>query len=78
MKAKELIEILQKVNPNTLVVVSSDSEGNHYSELTGYDDNAVYTKDGEVGLAKLTPSLEQRGFTFEDVKKGKNCIVLYP
>jgi len=34
MKIKDLIEELQKLNPETLLVMSSDSEGNAYSPVS--------------------------------------------
>lgn len=33
MKVKDLIEKLQKLNPNLLVIMARDSEGNNYGPL---------------------------------------------
>ncbi len=35
MLAKDLIAELQKLPPDTIVVMSGDAEGNHYSPLAG-------------------------------------------
>jgi hypothetical protein len=79
MKIKELIANLQKLDPNCDVVLSSDNEGNSYRLLSTISDNSTYTRDAhiiEVGLGKLTPSLQKMGYTQEDVLDGKPCIIL--
>lgn len=43
MKAKQLIQELLKLDPNTTVIVSSDMEGNNYSVLRD-----VYSDDGNL------------------------------
>jgi hypothetical protein len=45
MKVKELIKILKKADPDALVVVSSDGEGNNYSPVCDFDDSFRYEKD---------------------------------
>jgi hypothetical protein len=79
MKVKELIKELKKLNQNDLVVLSADEEGNGYLPLGGIQDGMAYL-DAEVHIKKLTPDLEEQGFTEEDVasKDAKSCIVLYP
>lgn len=77
MKVKELIEELKKLDPEKLVVMSSDGEGNSYDVLYQIDDDSMY-KDNEVGLAKLTPELEEEGYSEDDVIEGEPCIILYP
>jgi len=81
MKVKKLIEILSKVDQNRIVVVSRDAEGNSFSPFCDYSLGA-YVKDsawsGEVGLESLTEENRIAGYTEEDVKKGKPCIVLWP
>ena len=82
MNCKDLIKILEKQPPETLVVISSDSEGNRYSILDGVDSEAACKKDYngelEIGVRELTPELKQQGYSSEDVVKGKKCVILYP
>lgn len=42
MKVKELIEKLQGCNPEAIVVMSRDSEGNYYSPLASINNNCFY------------------------------------
>ena len=78
MKVKELIEELSKLDPEALVVLSRDEEGNGYSELADIASN--YKFNGEdIGHAKLTPKLKKQGYTEEDVMEaGDPCVILWP
>lgn len=81
MKVKDLIKLLQKEDPNRLVVMSKDSEGNGFSPLADMSTEsyaADSTWSGEIGLEKLTPELEKKGYTEEDVLDGKPALVLWP
>lgn len=83
MTVKELIEQLQGIDPDLIVIVQKDAEGNNYSPLDGIDaDNTVYEADttwsGTVGLRRLTPELRQQGYTPEDIIDGQPCCVLQP
>lgn len=76
-----LIKALQSADPNLIVILSRDEEGNGYLPL--YESgvsltNHVYTQDGEIKIAALTPSLRKQRYTQEDVGKGIPCIILYP
>ncbi len=81
MKVKELIEILQKENPNDLVILQKDGEGNGFSPCAGYWTGS-YKSDtswsGEVGLRSLTDHDRNQGYSEEDVVDGQPSIVLYP
>ena len=81
MKVKELIKLLKKEDQNREVVMSKDSEGNSYSPLSDWY-TASYKADstwsGEVGLEELTPELEERGYSEEDVLDGVPALVLRP
>lgn len=82
----DLIEMLGEMNPEAVVVMQKDGEGNGYSPLSGVDDsNVVYvaesTWSGEVMLAELTEEAEEEGFSAEDVYDGDDgelCVVLFP
>lgn len=82
MKAKELIELLQRVDPETEIVVSRDSEGNGYNKLGSVNvDEYAFRPDGhevEIGLRTLTKELERQGYSDEDVLDGTPCVVIWP
>lgn len=85
MKVKELIEKLQQCNPDDLVILAKDIEGNGYSPA-GTISEDMYTPEstwsGEVSLRELTSEDEEQGFTSEDVGSPEdgavNCITIYP
>ena len=77
MTVKQLIELLQKENPDRVVILSKDSEGNGFSELENVNSNYNYN-DGEIGLGTLTPELEKQGYTEEDILDGQPAVVLWP
>jgi hypothetical protein len=77
MTIKQLIEELAAYEPDRLVVLSRDEEGNGYLPLAQIDSAKFH--DGEIGLEELTPELEKQGYSDEDVmKRGKRAVVLYP
>ena len=78
MKVSELIELLKKCNPNEIVIMSSDGEGNYYRILGGIDKTSCW--DGEnVGLRELTDEDRKIGYSEEDVlEDGVNCVILFP
>jgi hypothetical protein len=85
MKVSELIKLLNGCNPDDLVVLSSDGEGNTYAPVSGADLSRAYRDDGSGGttkLRKLTPELIKRGYGEEDaVQDGDGsapCCILYP
>lgn len=81
MKVRELIELLSKHEPDRVVVMSRDAEGNGYSPLarmwTGAY-RAQATWSGEVGLERLTPEAKDEGYTEFDVISGEPALVLSP
>ena len=76
MTVKELIKKLQKEDPNRIVVLSIDEEGNGFKELA--DVQTASYQDGETGLEKLTPELKKQGYSEEDLLDGTPAIVLWP
>jgi hypothetical protein len=77
MTVKELIERLQKEDPNRIVVLSIDPEGNGYNELRDIATSAY--SDGEIGIEELTPELQKEGYREEDVMEdGHKAVVLWP
>jgi hypothetical protein len=85
MKVKELIETLKNFDPELVVILSGDGEGNNFSPMDDISDNSIYVPDtdysGSIYLEKLDDELEKMGYSDEDVyhgKKGKRAIVFYP
>ena len=83
MKVKDLKAILDQCNDDDEVLLASDAEGNYYHPLyidsiNTYQYNWDGEYDAEIGLRKLTPLLEEFGYTEEDVMEGTPCIVFYP
>jgi hypothetical protein len=80
MKIKELIKELSKLDPELLVVLSKDSEGNGYGECCDISKN--YSFDGdEIKITKMTADLVDQGFGEDDLADGDEyipCVVLWP
>lgn len=81
MTVKELIEALQSEDPNALVVMQKDPEGNGHSPMAGYWVGA-YTKEstwnGNCGLLELTDEDRKAGYGEDDVIDGEKSVILYP
>ena len=76
---KELIERLQELPEDLPVFTSTDDEGNGYRRVyldwvgvEGYE-----LEDGVivVGIPELTPELEDKGYTEEDVRPNE-CVII--
>ena len=79
MKVKELIEELQKIDPEREIIMQSDSEGNNYSPLYSFWEGSFIEYDREAWLDKLTEKDIKNGFTEEDVRRdGQKAIFLTP
>lgn len=82
MKVSDLIALLQKEDPNRIVIMSTDGEGNYYSPLSSADTcayRAETTWSGEVGLEEPTEEDKRSGYSEEDVLEGgEPALVLYP
>jgi len=80
MKVVDLITQLSELDPETLVVMSSDSEGNSFKELSGVDTGMVFVPDDCGGEVMIPTSLD-KGVDPEDVytwDDGIPCCVLWP
>jgi hypothetical protein len=80
MKVKQLIRILEKCDPDAIVILSSDGEGNGFYELGQVDgkNNAWDAENGRLGFARLTEDLESKGYGDEDVVEGVPAVVIWP
>lgn len=80
MKVFELIEELQKIDPETEVYLQEDPEGNGYAELYCVDSECVW--DGEMEtMYSLKWSAEDAGMDEDEwmiIKNRERCIVLAP
>ena len=83
MKVTELIKQLQELEPDRIVVMSSDGEGNSFSPLAdmeqmAYEANSTYS--GDARLEKLTDELRKQGYAEEDVAgpDAVKAVVLFP
>lgn len=83
MKAKELIEILAKVDPGAEIILQKDAEGNGYSPLEGVDADAVYvpasTWSGDVySMEWSAEDACMDNDEWEAIKAKPRCVVLFP
>ncbi|MCP6727326.1 MAG: hypothetical protein KJI69_04955 [Patescibacteria group bacterium] len=81
MKVKDLIKELQEVDPERMLIMSSDAEGNSHSPLYSISEGAYLadsTYSGEYGLEKLTNEDIEYGYTIEDLIDGEKAICLHP
>ncbi len=81
MKVKDLIKALSKQDPNRVVILSSDPEGNSYDALHSLSTCAYTKEDGEIqiGLEELSPQDLKLGYTEDDVLyRGKPALILSP
>jgi len=83
MKVKELIQLLNEIDPNIEVILQKDSEGNAYSPLRGIDSNAVYiaknSYSGDVyNLNWNCEDADMDSDEWESLKQNNPCLVLFP
>lgn len=80
MKVSELIELLKSEDPERIVILSRDCEGNGYSPL--YNVETAAYKDAEIGLESindLTPDIRELGYCEDDILVGgQPAIVFWP
>lgn len=70
MKVKELIEILKSCDEDALVILSSDAEGNSYSEAS---DIGSYYFDEEN-----TEIFDLKDYEEEALQEMKKCVTIWP
>jgi hypothetical protein len=79
LTVKELIAELSLLDPDAVVIMQRDGEGNGYSPCSGAEGNGAWDrKEREYGYATLTPALEESGYSEEDVIAGVPAVVIYP
>jgi hypothetical protein len=80
VSVKELIDLLSKYDPNRIVVMAKDSEGNGYSPLHGCQTGAYRAETTWYGDVGLEPGEEiPKGYGEEDViHDGVPALILTP
>lgn len=76
MKVKELIETLSKLDPETLVVLQKDSEGNGYSPAAGMEEAVYFACNKWCGECPHPEDLKD--MDEEELSKGQKAVVLWP
>jgi len=72
MKIKDLIELLNKEDPEMNIIMSKDGEGNDYSPLAGIGDGLYVADSTWSGTVYNLDEKDEAGENFEKV------IVLWP
>lgn len=82
MTVAELIELLKDENPERIVIMSSDAEGNSHSPLSSFWSGAYRadtTWSGDVGMESIGDEDRAAGFTDEDLlNDGVPALILSP
>ena len=82
MNVKELIKLLEQEDPERIVILQGDAEGNSFSPVLhmwvgAYKEYSEY--DGDAKVEKLTESMRARGYTDEDViTDGVPALIITP
>ena len=74
-----LKQILDLCDPDDIVVLSSDSEGNRYRLFNQFEKGVYW--EGDRYVKELTPRLIEIGYGEDDLcpsDEGKSAIFLYP
>ena len=79
MKVKEAIEALQKLNPDSELMISSDDEGNSYRKMTGFDGHSIYDADNESMYSDTWTASEacMEKDEWDEFKQRPRTIVVY-
>lgn len=79
MKVKYLLEILQECNPDDVVIMSRDAEGNGYSPLADYSDEYNYLAESDWA-GDIYPR-DSNNPDWDYIPQGDGeigCVVLWP
>jgi hypothetical protein len=78
MTVAEVMGLLEGQNPDAIVVMAGDEEGNYYSTISGIEGDLYMNDDGDVGYNTMNQELRDEGYTDDDLVVGEPCVVLYP
>jgi hypothetical protein len=78
MTVSQLMDVLENCNPDAVVIMVGDEEGNYYCRVSDVDENLYINEDGEVGFNCITQELRDNGYSDEDLVVGEECVALTP
>ena len=79
MIVSELIKELQDMDPNAIVVMSSDAEGNGYSPMSGVYEEMYLAESTYSGSCYSEEDLQEMAVYEEEVPDDlEKCVVLTP
>lgn len=81
MTVRELIEQLSHVEPDRIVVMSKDGEGNGYSPLADFWKGTYWAETtwyGEVREEQPPEECQALGYDGDDARDWKRAIILQP
>lgn len=79
LKVKELIEQLSRLDPEAVVIMQRDPEGNRYAPCSGAEGSGAWDQyQCAYGYAELTEELREQGYSEQDTIRGQPAIVIYP
>lgn len=85
LRIKDLKDIIENMDDDRVVILSSDGEGNNFSPLSSeiligiyepYSPDLIYR--GEVGIEELTQEFKDIGYDEDDILEGERCLTLFP
>lgn len=82
MTVKELINQLSKIDPERVVVLACDNEGNSYHPLSSTETARFDEWENKIGFEKQDledPNIKELGITEKDIMRGGvPAVVLWP
>lgn len=79
LKVKDLMVQLAKLDPDAVVIMQRDPEGNGYAPCSGAEGNGAWDdNEDEYGYASLTDKLRKDGFSDDDIVLGHPAVVIWP
>lgn len=78
MIVSDLIELLQNCDPNAVVILSSDSEGNSYSPLVDCAAGFYNEKNQEFNSEEDVYEIELDDGETDVISRGIEAVVLWP
>ena len=79
MKVSKLIKKLSQLDPNAIVVMSSDGEGNQFSPLADLDVGKYIPETTWSGHVPAPEDLaDEEYYEREEVENMQDCVILWP
>ena len=77
MLVKDLIEVLENMDPDLLVIIARDPEGNGYAPMGDYSVGVFDSKNDEFAEDDIDEDWSEDEDD-ESITIGKSCVVLWP